>query len=384
MSTATAREPGSPDCTPGTPVSIPVHQVERELARQFAALQAEAKAPVVRARMSNLVIYCDTPKSADTIAEQLPAVVAVHPARVLLLVGDRAESEPGIRASVSVEPQGRGARQPTYSETVVLHAGRGAVDRLPFAVRALVIGDLPVNLWWAAAQPPPFGAELLHGLTEQAQQILYDSSGWPDPARDLAATAAWLEQIERTGPAGRWRVAADLNWRRLKYWRRLVSQALDPGSAAGAVESITDVRVEHGPGAVIQAWQLVSWGVQRLGWRMQPGKVAAAPEMVWRFTAPPANDVRLCIRRLDEGPAEIVRVRLACTIAGRPGVMNLSRESPERLTLTIEGSATAPRTIAVPPQSAADLVGRQLSDRQRDPVFRESMTAARALAQCVL
>ena len=44
-------------------------------------------------RMSNLVIYCQTVEAARRIAAQVQDVVAVHPARVLLLVGDNGSSE---------------------------------------------------------------------------------------------------------------------------------------------------------------------------------------------------------------------------------------------------------------------------------------------------
>ena len=54
--------------------------------------------------------------------------------------------------------------------------------------------------------PPPMAGSLLHELAELAQQIIYDSVGWPEPARGVAATGGWLEQIER--PGGRWRVAS--------------------------------------------------------------------------------------------------------------------------------------------------------------------------------
>ena len=76
---------------------------------------------------------------------------------------------------------------------VTLHAGGAAVDRLPFAVRALLIGDLPVNLWWQAHVPPPLAGALIYDLAETAQQVIYDSVGWPDPARGMAATAGWLD-----------------------------------------------------------------------------------------------------------------------------------------------------------------------------------------------
>src|SRR5262249_12357145 len=150
-----------------------------------------------------------------------------------------------IRGQVSVWCQRHRGGPKACCEQVTLHARGSAVERLPFAVRELVIGDLPTNIWWAVTQPPSLGGPLLHGLAEYAQQIIYDSIGWPEPARGVATTMAWLEHFEHVPRNGRWHVASDLNWRRLKYWRRLLSQALDPNTAPGALESVTEVLVEH-------------------------------------------------------------------------------------------------------------------------------------------
>ena len=48
---------------------------------------------------------------------------------------------------------------------------------------AVLIGDLPTNLWWTAATPPPLAGHLLYDLAENAQQIIFDSIGWTEPAR---------------------------------------------------------------------------------------------------------------------------------------------------------------------------------------------------------
>ena len=235
-----------------------------------------------------------------------------------------------MTARVTVRPLNiAGGRAHALAEQVTLHAAGAAVERLPFAVRALVIGDLPTNLWWAAPQPPPLAGPLLHDLSENAQQIMYDSIGWEDPVRGVAATASWLDRIERGGAGGRWRVASDLNWRRLKYWRRLLTQALDPASAPGAAESVTEVVVEHGPHAVVQAWELGAWLSRRLGWRLHAGKVRDSVEMAWTFsTAKGPRFVR--VHRLDEGPPEVRRIRIACTLEGKPAAMNLVVEEEGR------------------------------------------------------
>jgi glucose-6-phosphate dehydrogenase assembly protein OpcA len=205
-----------------------------------------------------------------------------------------------------------------------------------------------------------------------------------NPVRGVAATASWLDGVERGGAAGgRWRVASDLNWRRLKYWRRLLTQALDPASAPGAAETVTEVQIDHGPHAVVQAWELGSWLSRRLGWRLHGGKVQPGVEMAWTFST--ARGPRfLRVRRLDAGPADVRRVRIACTLDGRPAALNLVAEDHQRLSMRLEGVDAAPRTMALPPHSAVELIGRQLSDRERDPVFLESMAVAQAMAQSLL
>jgi glucose-6-phosphate dehydrogenase assembly protein OpcA len=359
---------------------VNMRELERELNQQMKLLQGPGTAPLQRARMSNLVIFCNSLEQAILLNEQVPAISAVHPARVLLLVG-----EPGgnrdLTARVTVRPIGSGQKSYACAEQVTLHTAGPSVDRLPFAVRALVIGDLPINLWWSAPIPPPLGGALLHDLGENAQQIIYDSLGWPDPARGVGGTASWLENIER--PGGRWRVASDLNWRRLKYWRRMVSQALEPASAPGAAETVSEILVEHGPHAVIQGWLLVSWLTLRLGWRVHGGKMTPGVEMSWRF-ATPKGDARVRVKRLEEGPPEVRKLRIACTLDSKPAALTMTQEGTQRLSLLVEGSDSLPRTLTTPVQSPVDLIGRQLSDRERDVVFRDSMAVAQVMAQSVL
>ncbi len=356
---------------------VPLRDVERELNKQMKALQGTETIHLQRARMSNLVIFCTNLEQSIEVFEQVVAITAMHPTRTLLLVGEPG-AERELTARVTVRPVG--SKRNVCVEMVTLHAGGSVVDRLPFAVRSLLIGDLPVNLWWQTPTPPPFAGSLLYELSENAQQIIYDSIGWPDPTRGVSATAAWLEQVER--PGGRWRVASDLNWRRLKYWRRLLAQSLAEASAPGAIEAVDEIVVEHGPHAVVQGWLLVSWLSRRLNWRVQTGRVTPGVEMCWQFFKA-HGQARIVVRRLDDGPAEIRRLRISTRLEGKPVSLLVEAESPQRLSMQVEGIDTAPRTVTVPPRSAIDLIGRQLSDRERDPMFRESMAVAQVMAQSV-
>jgi glucose-6-phosphate dehydrogenase assembly protein OpcA len=369
--------------TSAPPSPVQLWKVERELIRQMKALQGPDERPVQRARMANLVVYCASQERAAKLNTEIPEVVAVHPARVLLLIADAESSSTELTATVLVRPLRMGSHGFSFSEQVTLESGSGAAHHLPFAVRALLIGDLPTNLWWAAPVPPPFAGPILYELAEHAQQIVYDSMGWREPARGVSATADWLEQAERRDGLDRWRVASDINWRRLKYWRRMLTQALEGAEDRGVFESAYEVSVEHGPHAVVQAWELMSWLTGQLGWKVQTGKVESGVEMVWRFHGPTGEPL-VRIHRVEEGPGEIQRIRIACKLDGRDAALNLFVQDGQRLAMQLEGVAAAPRTMTVPPHTPAELVGRQLSDRERDPVFRESMAVAQVMARSLL
>jgi hypothetical protein len=65
-------------------------------------------------------------------------------------------------------------------------------------------------------------------------------------------------------------------------------------------------------------------------------------------------------------------------------MLNLVAESELRLAILLEGVDAAPRTMNVPKRTPAELIGRQLSDREPDPVFRESMAVAQVFAKSLL
>lgn len=365
-------------------IIVPMPRVEEELYQQMKKLQGDHDTPVQRAHMSNLVIFCETRERAEELSAQVPQIVVFHAARVLLVVGEpnpSGESDSRtVTASVQVRKLETGAEVSSYSEQVTLHAAGGGLGKLPFAVRGLLIGDLPVNLWWDARQPPALAGPMLYDLAENAQQIIYDSLGWTEPARAVAATFPWLQQVEQGLPGGRWRVASDLNWRRLKFWRRILAQAFDASAAPGAVGSATELLVEHGPHAVIQAWELLSWLTLRIDWKVRVGKVQSGSEIDWQIEAP-HGDVRVRLRRLPEGPAEVLLVRLQCHLGDAAGAVLIRRDGPGKLVTEQEGVSASPRGANFQEQPLAELVGRQLSDRERDPVFIESMSIARTFAK---
>src|SRR5438477_5751146 len=95
-------------------IAVPLKEVEHELARQMKALQEGENTPVLRARMSNLVIFCNRPEAAADIAAQVPDIGVVHPARVLLLIADAKADK--LQAWVSVRAHRMGNNAQATSE----------------------------------------------------------------------------------------------------------------------------------------------------------------------------------------------------------------------------------------------------------------------------
>lgn len=56
---------------------------------------------VTRACMSNLIIYCNDNAQSQEIEQAIPAIVQVHPARIILLTGQGKTGDAGIEAFVS-------------------------------------------------------------------------------------------------------------------------------------------------------------------------------------------------------------------------------------------------------------------------------------------
>jgi len=368
----------------GAPVQgasdIPLDKVEAELNARLQIAQLDAKEPVRRVRMSNLIIFCSQTDLACEAEKHVPEIVGYHPARVTLLIAEPEATSGTVRASILVRKVRNDPR--LVSEQVTLHAGGSMIDQLPFAVRGLLIGDLPTNLWWACSTPPPFAGRLLGELADHAQQLIYDSRGWTEANRGVAATSSWLEKFERDAEHGQWRIASDINWRRLKTWRRILTQGLDPGTAPGILDSISEVTIEHGPHAVTQAWQVAGWLASRLGWHYQASRLRDNVEIAFQFRTD-HGWVTLRIDRVPTGPSQIQKIKISCGFEGQGGQLDFAIED-NRLSVTNVGKDETPRTVALPSQRIGELLGRQLSDREPDPIFRQSMRVAQQLARHVV
>lgn len=358
---------------------IDVGAVERELTRLWArsGTELEGEDPVTRACMSNLIVYCRDEHEAERVPEEIASIVQRHPARVLLLVGQSGTQTVDLEAYVSAVCFTAGGGKQICSEHVTISSRTRAARSLPATTRALLIGDLPTALWWASVEPPPEGGALFDELSSMASHVIYDSEGWIDPVRSVIRVAQWAAN-EREGM-----ILSDLAWRRLKPWRRLIGQTLDPAVEPGALDTLDEVVIEHGPHALPKVWLLIGWLANRLGWRPVAGKVEPGTSVTWNFESKRGR-VRVTVRRLAEGEPTIRSVILSWSgAAGRTGA-TFRLQSAGFIAVEKQGSEAPQRVLARGDLPRAALVARQLPKLFRDPLFRDTLEVSRTMAEALL
>ncbi|MEN8261409.1 MAG: glucose-6-phosphate dehydrogenase assembly protein OpcA [Pseudomonadota bacterium] len=362
------------------PKQVRVADIGRELADLWKYFHQDVSGgkTVTLACMSNLMIFCSDLEQVEKVAREIPSIAQEHPARVLLLCAhadDRQNND--IESFVSLDYSALNGGWQVFSEQVRVIARGDAARRLVFVARSHLIGDLPTALWWASDRPPPEEDELFRGLSEMADQIIYDSIGWRRPARGILAMSRWVA-------AGREEyVIYNLSWRRLKPWRKLISQVLDPVVLPGALNAIESIEIEHGPHALAKAWLLLGWLACQLNWQPLTCKAEGGVKLHWRFQAPHGT-IRVTVRRLTEGEPYVYRFQCGWRDGGDKQSAVFAMLADQRLGVVEDLSTVPQRVIPAPDLERADLVAAQLAHRKRDKLFENALNVANVMAGVLL
>ena len=358
------------------PKSVSIAQIEPGLEllwAQFNQANSDDHAVVMRACMSNLIIYCDTPQQAETIGQEIAAIVDVHPARVLLLMGNGSPSEGAIEARIAIYYTALDDGWQVCGDRIDVISTAEVNDRLPSIVRSLLVGDLPTTLWWASQRPPPMGGEVFFQLAELADQIIYDNVGWLNPAQGVAAMTRWVAAQENT------QIVHNLAWRRFAGWRKLISQVLDPQTAPGALEGVHSIEIAHGPHALPMTWLLTGWLASQLKWQSIDGKRISDSELVWRFKNN-HQDIKIRVCRLPTGDPLIHHLLFDWSKPGAAGRICFERLDSERIGIVEALSTVSPRTFTAHVPARSTLVSAQLAHRNRDKVFESALKSSNAMS----
>lgn len=328
---------------------------------------------VMRACMSNLIIYCDTPEEAEVISLEIADIVDVHPARILLLVGHGQPKEGPIEARIAIYYTIVSDGWQVCGERIDAISTSTAAGRLPSVARSQLIGDLPTTLWWASRQPPPAAGDVFFQLAELANQIIYDNVGWLNPAQGVAAMTRWVAAQQNT------QIVHNLAWRRFAGWRKLISQVLDPQAAPGALETLHTIEITHGPHALAMTWLMSGWLAGQLKWQAVDGKRLSDSELVWRFRND-HREIKVIARRLPKGDPLIYRLLFDWGNPEQAGRIGFERLDSERIGIIEALSTIPPRVFAAHVPERSTLVSAQLAQRNRDKVFENALRSSNAMA----
>jgi glucose-6-phosphate dehydrogenase assembly protein OpcA len=355
------------------PKLVKIANIEAELDLLWAQFNQKINdgQTVMRACMSNLIIYCDNAEELQVISKEITAIVDVHPARVLLLMGKGQPKTGNLDASVAIyyTPQPDGWQ--VCGERIDVIATEDSTERLPSVARSQLIGDLPTTLWWASRQPPPEAKEVFFQLAKLANQIIYDNMGWTNPAKAVAAMTRWVSAEQDV------QIVYGLAWRRFSIWRKLIREVLDPQVAPNALANVSLIELDHGPHALPMTWLLVGWLSSQLKWRAVEGRYVSDSESVWRFRHN-HRDIKVIARRLPQG--EPLIYRLLFDWDGDKGRTCFERLENERIGIVETLSTVPARVFNAQTPKRATLVSAQLAHRDRDKVFENAMKACNAMA----
>jgi glucose-6-phosphate dehydrogenase assembly protein OpcA len=183
------------------------------------------------------------------LREAVQRLLRRTPCRAFLLLLDPDSHE--ANAEVAAASRGKGSNRDIVLEEITVRMPPGWLSHVPGLVRPLLENDLPNHLWWSTRWP---GDErTFDDLARLCDHSVVDSRRFGDPARELGR----VQSLRTTG-----RRITDLQWLRLRPWRRALALAFErlpwrPGTAVRA-------RLRHGPQGAAAALLLAEWLQARL------------------------------------------------------------------------------------------------------------------------
>lgn len=347
----------------------------RELWREASA--SGDGPPVARVRALNLIVYTEDDASANFADAVMDILPEQHPCRAIIVRRDADDSAP-LRASISARCQiTPGGARKVCSELINVSGGAGLRDRLADALSSLLVADLPVTLWWTGRPRPadPLFRRFGRGL---ADRVLIDSAAFRDSAAGLIA-------LSRRHDDPRYRASlADVAWERLRPWRQLLAQTVDPAAARRGLDAITEVAIGYaGDGAPPEeSLLLAGWLAAALRWRPEDSPATGvvtlrSPSRLVRLRfVPAAADAG----GGDAGSLPLRFVRLASANGHAFGLRAGDQPEGGVLTSALPGAAAIEHQVALPRTEPGQLVATALGRAGADPVYEAALMAAAEIA----
>ena len=227
---------------------VAITDLPSALSELWAQIEHSEATPLSRALTANFI---GVTRSADedALRAALDRLLVRHPCRAFLVVLDESCTE--VRGELAARIRRDRRSRQTILEQIRVTTPQRSFAVIPGVIRALVVDDIPVHLFWAASLP-----ENIWDLTTMARladQTVVDSCNFADPAASLRG----LQEVSDLN-------VVDLAVFRLRPWRRALAEAFELFEWQGGVS--TRVVLTHGAdcGAVAAAHVLSTWLDERL------------------------------------------------------------------------------------------------------------------------
>ncbi|HWN08080.1 MAG TPA: glucose-6-phosphate dehydrogenase assembly protein OpcA [Pyrinomonadaceae bacterium] len=412
--------------------TLDVEVVERHLAELWRQTSGgdlpDDEFAVLRARVANLLVYVAQESSLKEVNGIIAELTAMHPSRVLLLLGETEKRDHDIElaAETFCQTEKRSGAKRLCCEEITLRASGSFVSELPSAALPLLVPDLTTFLWWraplAAANVNP--DKVFAALLQASDRLVVDSAEFVDPFADLRALTKLFTDQDYAHVG-----ISDLNWARLTSWRALLAGFYDVPAYQPLLDSVDEVRIDYlapeklgmnaggttARAAVApQAVLIAGWLASRLGWNLANDQSGASPAdetLILNFSitnrvratedsstnpienqgsgptvreGAAARTITLEFHRVEhpEGkPGRLVQVELHSKSAS-PASFAVAR-STDNLHLIAEARVKKDvhrgRVMPVRNRSAAQLLGREMEILCNDRIYQEAIAVGAGL-----
>ena len=345
---------------------VDVSKIEKSLADLWRVENENEEYAVTRAALWNVVAHTSTSDLHARASETLSRASASVPQRTIVVRANPA-AEADLASWISANCHMVGAGKQVCSEKIAIVAGGDHIHRVPPLVRALLLPDMPVAVWWLGDLPNEH-EEYVESLLEPADRFIVDSVQFDSPA-DLSLVARVAEQTTTT--------PADLNWVRLEEWRTATASIFDPPHMRARLSAVTRVRVVAASGDKdffghsIQSLLFASWVSAQLQHRVDgEGKVEGGSGSIeYRFErrrqSVDVGGIALVEMGFEDGSvATITRDRELCV-----------------LTTNVDGVISVPDSVTrALAQHTPELIIRQLKRPEGDRILAKVLPIAVRLA----
>jgi glucose-6-phosphate dehydrogenase assembly protein OpcA len=380
--------------------TLDVEVVERQLAELWQETardpNADAETAVLRARVANLLVYVSNDAALDDLHQMLGELTAIHPSRVLAMLGAREATDQDIEMSVEsiCQTDKRTGAKRLSCEEITLKAFGKFVVELPSAALPLLMPDLATFLWWRNA--PYISDKVLDKLLRATDRLVIDSLEFANPQADLSEINK-LYSAKDYDHVG----ISDLNWARLTFWRELLADFYDVAAYRTWLDGVDSVQIdyvahERDESVAPQALLFSGWLASRLGWSLGEERPVLESDQTLSFkfrsesrdsspTTPesPARqrEIQLRLKSVERGerkPGRLVQVELRSSLE-KAGSFKVAR-SDDNLYVLAEAKLGRQthrgRVLPVRNRSAAQLLSREMEILCNDQIYQEAIAVA--------